>query len=903
MTLILALLATLVLPDGTQARPAASGSLPQDGAAVAPTPAPDSLSHRETWPPATVQAARRTAAVSIDGVLDEAAWVQAPAIRAFRQRDPVQGAAPSEQTVVYVLYDDEALYVGARLYDTAPDSIVARLGRRDAQLNADRFGFFVDPYNDGRSGYYFGINAAGTLYDGVLMNDDWSDETWDGVWQARARIDEEGWVAEMRIPYSQLRFHTQERYTWGINFARDIARRNEEDYLVYTPRNESGFVSRFVDLVGIRDIHPPRQIEVLPYVTARARYTDHEAGDPFNDGSRYTPGLGADVRVGLTTNLFLNATVNPDFGQVEVDPAVVNLSDIETFFPEKRPFFIDGATIFDFGRGGATSNWGFNWGDPDFFYSRRIGRAPQGSTPEATYAERPDGTRILGAAKVTGKVGEGWNVGMVHALTARESASLMQEGRRLEAEVEPGTYYGILRGQREFVGGRRALGFISTATVRDFATARLRDEINGSAYTAGLDGWTFLDRERTWVVTGWAGLSHVQGSRARITALQEGALHYFQRPDAGHVRVDSNATALTGMAGRVMLNKERGHFYLNTALGFVTPSFDVNDLGFQWRTDVINGHLAGGYQWTEPTAFYRRINLNAAIFRSLDFEGNTTWAGVWARTYVQFLNYYAVNLGFALNPQTTNTRRTRGGPETINPPGGEFFGYASTDSRRAWVFGLSGFAYLTEAGNTVSVETDVEWKPAANVALTWSPGVRWEHEAAQWVGAFDDATAAATFGRRYVFADLDQMTLSSSLRLNWTFSPALSFQLFAQPLFSVGDYDRFKELARPNSFDFVVYGEGASTFDPLAYEVDPDGTGPAPSFSFDNPDFNFKSLRGTAVLRWEYRPGSTLYLVWTQRRSDSETTGSFRFDDALDRLWGAYPDNVFMVKLNYWLSR
>lgn len=858
-------------------------------------------------PPLSVKAARITRPVVIDGVLDEPAWAEAPPISAFRQRDPVQGAEPTERTEVYILYDDEALYVGAMLYDSSPDSIVARLGRRDAELKADRFGFFIDPYDDNRSGYYFGVNAAGTLYDGVLMNDDWEDDSWDGIWQARVRIHEEGWTAEMRIPYSQLRFYARDRYTWGINLLREIARKNERDFLVYTPRNESGFVSRFPDLVGVEQIRPRRQVEVLPYVTAQARFNDHEAGDPFNDGSRYTPDMGADLKVGLTSNLTLNVTVNPDFGQVEVDPAVVNLSDVETYFQEKRPFFIEGASIFEFGYGGATSNWGFNWGNPAFFYSRRIGRAPQGSLPDdADFTHHPDGTRILGATKLTGKIGGGWNVGMVHALTARTWADVAQAGALSEVEVEPRAYYGIFRGQREFGQGRQGLGFISTVALRDFAEDRIRDEVNGKAYTLGLDGWTFLDRDKTWVVTGWAGMSQVHGTAERITALQRSALHYFQRPDARHVSVDSTATSLTGFSGRIALNKQRGHFYTNSAIGFVTPSFDVNDVGFQARADVINGHLGFGYRWTEPRSFYRNINLNAALFRSMDFDGNTTWAGVWARTYMQFKNYYEVEAGFALNPRTTNNRLTRGGPLSINPPGAEMFFWMSSDSRKRWVVSSNGFTYQSRGGTTYSLNAGIEWKPAANLSLSANPGVQWSNEPAQWVDGFDDAHATHTFGRRYVFGEMDQVTLASSLRLNWTFTPQLSFQLYAQPLVSVGNYHRFKELARPHSFDFNVFGENGSAIrlvDEDTYEVDPDGAGPASTLTFDNPDFSFKSLRGTAVFRWEYRPGSTLYLVWTQLRSDSETLGTFRFGDAMGRLWDAHPDNIFMVKLNYWLSR
>src|SRR5438445_5542316 len=376
--------------------------------------------------PLQVRATRLVRPIVVDGGVRGGMWEGGGRGSGVLPRDPSEGPARTESTVVYVAYDDAALYVGARLFDAHPDSIVARLGRRDAQTNSDAFTVYIDPYHDRRSGYYFAINAAGTLSYGTLYNDEWDDNSWDGVWEGKVSRDSLGWTAELRIPYSQLRFIQKPQYVWGINFRRDLARKNERDYLVYTPKNGSGFVSRFVDLVGIERVTPPPRVEMLPYTTGKAELSPRTPGNPFNDGSKLTPGLGADARIGLGPNLTLNATVNPDFGQVEVDPAVVNLSDAETFFQEKRPFFIDGSSIFNFGRGGARNYWGFNWAEPRFFYSRRIGRAPQGSVPTADFTDVPAGAHILGALKLTGKAGGGsWNVGALSAVTQRGGAQLI----------------------------------------------------------------------------------------------------------------------------------------------------------------------------------------------------------------------------------------------------------------------------------------------------------------------------------------------------------------------------------------------------------------------------------------------------------------------------------------------
>ncbi len=846
-----------------------------------------------------VRAFRLTEPINMDGKLSETVWKNENAATGFVQRDPVEGAVPSEKTMVDILFDDEAIYIGARMYDSAPGSIVARLARKDVQVTADTFTFFVDPYHDKRTGYYFSINAAGTLYDGTLLNDSWDDDAWDGVWEGKARIDDQGWSAEMRIPYSQLKFEKAD--AWGVNFKRQIARKNENVYLVYTPKNGSGFVSRFVELQGIENISPPRRLEIVPYVTSKASFLSHGIGDPFNDGSLYDPGIGADMKVGLGTNLTLNATVNPDFGQVEVDPAVVNLGDVETFFQEKRPFFIEGSSIFDFGKGGANNYWGFNWSDPLFFYSRRIGRPPQGSAPDADFVDIPDGTSILGAAKLTGKLFGSLNIGALNAFTGRESASLSTSGVESTAEIEPFTYYGVYRGQNEFHEGKQGIGFMTTLATRSFDDVRLKDEINSSSIATGIDGWTYLDANQSWVVAAWTGLSYIEGTTARITDVQQNSQHYFQRPDADYVELDPNATSLTGTAGRIQINKQKGNSFVNSAFGWISPAFDINDVGFLWRADAINFHIGGGYKWTEPGKFFRFREIGGATFRNMDFGGDTTWSGVFVYNYMELANYWIIDSSFAVNPETTiNNTRTRGGPETLNLPGWEANLSVTTDNRKNWVYGFGGNSYESEIEHFRSVNATVEWKPGSNVSVSVNPRIESEKLPAQYVGTFVDPLATNTFGSRYVFGFLDQKTFVASLRLNWTFKPNLSLQLYAQPLISSGDYTEFKELAASRTFDFNIYDSAFISLNGGEYTIDPDGTGAAAPIVFSDPNFNFKSLRGNAILRWEYRPGSTVYFVWTQARSEEENIGDFQLGHSFSRLWDAKADNIFLVKFSYY---
>jgi hypothetical protein len=412
-------------------------------------------------------------------------------------------------------------------------------------------------------------------------------------------------------------------------------------------------------------------------------------------------------------------------------------------------------------------------------------------------------------------------------------------------------------------------------------------------------------------VTGWGAFSDIHGTQSRITALQESSRHYFQRPGLGHLSLDTTATSLSGYAGRWAINKQKGAWQLNSAIGVISPGFDVDDLGFIWRTDIINYHFMTGYKWTDRTDYYNNLQLNIAVFGSDDFGWNKVWQGVFGRMYVELPNFYSVGLNYAFNPNSLDTRSTRGGPAMLNPTGWELDFNFSSDGRKPVVVSAFGSSYIGGGGHQFQAEVDVEYKPAANIDLTIGPSFNRYATRAQWVGSYIDPTASSTYGSRYVFADMDQKTISANIRLNWTFSPELSLQVFLQPLISSGAYLNLKTLRQPRTFDFGYFGRDGSTLKPqtvssgdiTGYEVDADGAGPSQPYVFSNPDFNYKSLRGNAVLRWEYRPGSALYLVWTQSRSDNENFGDFQFDHSISRLLSARPDNIFMLKFTYWWSR
>ena len=851
--------------------------------------------------PPTLQALWTDLPILVDGMLLEDVW-QTPGFSGFLQSEPDDGVPASEQTFVWIAYDKENLYVAARLYDRDPGGIVSRLGRRDDEIESDWFTFAVDPYFDRRSGFQFEVNPSGSIRDGTLFNDEGKDFTWDGVWESAVQIDTEGWTVEMRIPFQQLRFKEKSDYTWGVNFIRLIKRKNEKCFYSWISREESGYVSRFAQLDGIQEIRPRRPVEILPFTVGQAQYSPAMAGNPFRTGSSNSGNAGFDLKASLQTNLTLNVTANPDFGQVEVDPAVINISDQETYYAEKRPFFIEGNDIFRFGYGGANVVRNLGWRNPSLFYSRRIGRSPQGYASGPGTSNSPDWTTILTAAKMTGKIGKGWNIGVLSAVTQREFATIDYLGDSSKQEVEPFSTYGVIRAQKEFAEGFSGMGFIATGVVRDMSSSDLGNRLPTSAFALAFDGWTFLDADRTWVLTGWMGGTAVAGSETAITRLQTSSLHYFQRPDADYVQVDPTSTVLDGWAGRIYLNKQKGNFVFNTAFGAVSPGFHAMDLGYHSRGDAINGHIEAGYRDFIPGKMFRTWSLTLSTYRTYDFSGNRTDEYYNLTAASQLINYWTGWLFISYDPPRYSHYLTRGGPMATYPYGAMVRLNLGTDNRKKVVLSFSG-SYRTHpyGAYNYSFSLGLRWKPGDNLSLSISPGYSWRHSVGQYVSQVNDPLKTETYGIRYILSDIIQETVPIEMRVNWTFSPKLSLQAYIQPYLAVGNFFLFKELQAPRTFAFDYFEEGDSTIElnDGVYTVDPDGHGPSEPFTFRNPDFNLKSLRGTIVLRWEYRPGSTIYFVWTQNRADYANPGDFNFGRDFGDLLGASGVNIFLFKINY----
>lgn len=855
-----------------------------------------------------ITAIRLTKPLKIDGFLDENLYQDQP-IQTFIQVDPDNGELASENTDVWIAYDDEALYVGARLWDSKPDSIVGRIGRRDSDLNSDQFQVAIDSYNDKRSGFFFFINPSGAIQDGTISNDSWFDDTWDGIWDSKTRVDKKGWIVEMRIPFSQLRFNNDEELVWGIGLGRIIQRRNEQVLNVYIPRGESGLVSRFATLKGIHHIKPQKRLEFFPYLTSGYGFLPSEEDNPFFNGHDSDFKFGTDLKLGIGNNLTVDVTINPDFGQVEVDPSVINLSAYETYYQEKRPFFIEGANIFSFGSGGPTNRWGFNFFEPNFFYSRRIGRFPQSWVDTDGWVDMPEATSILGAAKLSGKLKGDWSVGGITAVTNREHAQVHEDGNKHKVEVEPSTIYNLIRTQKEFQDGYKGLGIIGTYVSRNFKDSFLKDVLSKNATAIGIDGWTFFGKDREWVIAGWSGWTKVTGSETQIYDLQQNSSHYFQRPDADHVSLDSTLTQLSGYAGRLIINKEKGHVTFNTALGIISPGFESNDMGLTFGTDRINKHLVLGYRWYDPGKVFRSAAINTAYMSNHNFGGYKINESVFLFGYAQLLNYWSFDGFMAWGPRTISDTKLRGGPMVISPSGIFLDLGFDSDNRKNVIFSFGGNRGKSEkGGQSYSIYTELELKVGNQLNLTAEPMYSVDRSIDQYVTSVDDKNAKVMYGIRYIVAQLDQKTFSTDIRIDYAFTPTLSIQSYFQPFIAVGHYSRFKEFKKPKSYDFLVYGEeGTSISTSISeeenqYLLDPTGGDDGDSFYIDNPDFNYKALVGNVVLRWEFKPGSTLYFVWTRNGSDSQNIGDFQFKRDFSDIFKATTDNIFAIKVTYWLG-
>ncbi len=822
----------------------------------------------------------------IDGLVDDESWNMVEWSGDFTQIQPDHGADPSQETAIKILYDNDHLYVAIRAFDSDPNEIVQRLTRRDG-FEGDWVEINIDSYYDKRTAYSFTATVAGVKGDEAISEDgdNW-DSSWDPLWDFATSIDNEGWVAEMRIPFTQLRFDANDRQTWGIQFTRRFFRNDERSTWQYFSQEEAGWVSNFGTLHGIQGIKPQRQIEIAPYTVTKAERYEAENGNPFRDGSDETLSLGVDGKIGLTNDFTLDFTINPDFGQVEADPSEVNLTAFETFFQERRPFFIEGRNITTF----QITGGGNPYSSDNLFYSRRVGRSPHnfpsidGSQNE--YANVPQNTTILGAVKLTGKTQNGLSVGIMESLTSAEYADVFRNGNTGEEIVEPTTNYFLASIQQETNESNTIFGGMFTATNRFINNSSLNN-LNDNAYTGGLNFQHYW-KDRTYYFQANVVGSHITGSPEAIRLQQLSSRRFFQRPDNDYKSFDPDRTSLTGTGGHFQFGKQASSGWRYLAwLTWRSPELELNDMGFLRRGDSIFQVLWAGYRIANPVGVFRNLNLNLNQWTGWDFGGTNNFKGGNFNINGQLKNYWFVNFGMDLEGEEISNSFLRGGPSMRVPGGYSYFMSVNTDNRKKLSFGANHSQWFgfDDYGNRNNFGVSARFIPSDAFRIFVRPSLNIFDGELQYL----TTTTNQINEDAYIFASIDQVTTSITMRLDYVVSPDFTIQYYGSPFISAIDYSEPKVITDSRADNFEDRFSRDVSFSSDDYE--------------NNYDFNFRQFRSNLVLRWEYRPGSLVFLVWTQGRTGFEGgNGEFNYGSDFNDLFSVKPENVFLIKFSYLLG-
>ncbi|MEY4957697.1 MAG: hypothetical protein RL409_1954 [Gemmatimonadota bacterium] len=840
--------------------------------------------------PKIARAVRVSRAPRIDGRLDDAAWSRLTPIADFVQQQPREGQAPTEATEVFIAYDDEAIYVGARLHRRDPKELARAVTRRDGYGNSEKFTITFDPQMDRRTAVGFGVSVAGVRSDFRHTQDDdmrGRESQYDPVWTAATREDSSGWTAEMRIPFSQLRFPKAERQRWGLQMDRYLPDKNEDIQWAMVPPRETGYVSRFGTLEGLDGVSPTRPVEFLPYVAGDAtRRATASTANPLN--RPFAGRMGLDAKTALGSSLTLDATVNPDFGQVEADPAEVNLSAFETFFDERRPFFTEGSEMV---RGNGAQ----------YFYPRRIGAPPRGSAT-GDFVDMPRNSTILGAAKLTGRLPSRLSIGAVTAVTAAEQARVFRvdSGVTNTVQVEPRSTYGVLRLQQEIGRQASTIGASFSTVQRSVGNQpTLASLLTRESYFGGAD-WRIRFQQGKYAISGFVAGTYVAGDTASIRRLQVANSRLFQRPDRRDAIYDPRKTSMSGYSAQLRADKDAGqHVLWGAEVKLESPGFEMNDLGRLQSTDDIEYNADLQIRETTPSRYLQNWRLGFETRGAWNFEG-AHQLNTWTQNSTATLrNFWNLNVRSTINLPSVDDAITRGGPYMglprefrqefrVNNPYG-----AKTGWRLNGGYGVDEFGAWRR-----NVSGQITLRPSPRVSVSVEPTLQSGTEPRQYVTRIVGGTR--TYGNRYVFAFIDRTTISTKLRANYAFSPNLSLEAYAEPFVATGHYSRMGELSAPRSRLLREYGTDGTTIatDSAGTRTITDG---ASTFTISNRDFNILSFRSNMVMRWEWIPGSTFFLVWQQNRRTAEAFGDPARASDLFRTTRANGDNFLAVKVSYWL--
>ncbi len=829
----------------------------------------------------------------IDGLINEPAWDLVEWTGDYIENQPDENTPPSEQTKFKIVYDKKFLYFAFRCYDKDPKGIVKRLSRRDG-FEGDWVEINIDSYNDKRTAFSFTVSVSGVKGDEFVSENgnNW-DGSWSPIWYMKTNIDDEGWTAEVKIPLSQLKFGDSKEQIWGLQSTRRYFRAEERSVWQRVPRDAPGWVSEFGELRGLIDLQPQKQLEIQPFVLAQQETYEKEPGNPFRDGSDFKLNGGLDAKIGITNDLTLDLTINPDFGQVEADPAAIALDGFQIFFEEKRPFFVENKNIF---------NFKFADGQDNMFYSRRIGRNPQGypATTAGEFVDLPDNTTILGAAKFSGKTKDGWSLGLLESVTAKEYARINDNVTARKAVVEPMTNYFVGRAQKDFNDRNTYIGGMFTATNRNLEGTEM-DFLHSAAYSAGIDfkhNW----KNRKYYLTGNFVTSHVKGSAQAITATQQSLTHLFQRADAGHVFVDDTRTSLTGTGGRIEGGKQSvGNWRYYGLLMWRSPELELNDVGFLRQADEIRQYGILTYQTLKPFGQFRSLNTRFEQFSTYDFDGNFNRLQFTFNTNWNLKNNWYFGTQLVYKPRIFTNTILQGGPRfRFSEEVFEALNF-NTDSRKKLSF--YGGVYASQGKHNSFYYTEFDagftYRPINAFMISVGPNYNRNNNKQQYVTQTNFGADA-----RYITGYIDQRTLSASIRLDYNVNPNLTVQYYGQPFISRGNYKQFNRVTNPVARYYrdrsAWFTDGQIAFDHVSdsYAVDENSDGTT-DYTFDNPDFSFVQFRSNLVVRWEYIPGSEVFLVWSQGMTGLANAREDLFAGLEDQILRQKPENIFLIKATY----
>lgn len=835
----------------------------------------------------------------IDGRLDDPVWNEKGEwTETFVQYAPYARALTPSTTRAKLFYDDKYIYVGVYCKDAKPERMNRFIGNRDDNTIGDLVSIAFDTYHDYRAAPEFNVNIGGNKTDLIVTDKREVNLSWNAVWEARTHVNmpDSSWTVEFKIPFSQLRYNQlSEDGLWGLHIRRVMRHNNETQNWSLIPAKNNGHVFSFGNMYGMDSLPKPKGIEFLPYAMGKYRNEPKIPGSPYQKGHLWGGNVGLDAKFALS-DFTLDVTINPDYGQVELDPSVMNLTAYETFYDEKRPFFLEGKHILDFTNG-----------NDMMFYTRRIGASPSYRPQEIdnvhSFADTKENVPIIGALKLTGTNRHGVTVGLVQSVTARSSVKVTRNGRESKEVVEPLTNYTVARVQKNWKGNS-LLGGMITSVNRALNEPYLENFLVRNAFTAGVD-FTQYFNNRLYYIDMKGMFSSLNGTKEAILALQQSPTHYYQRASGqSYLGVDPNRTALNGTGGSIKVGRKgNAKWTFSESFSWSSPGFDLNDMGYMREADVKTNETEVSFRQTEVWKMFRSNTITLTQKNQWNYGGTSINNDIALGWETMFTNRYQITFKETFGWNQIDSRMLRGGPDMRFDPYFTTSFKFNTDKARRIMFKFQYEGdHNTDGYNSFNtIKPSLTFRMGNHVYLSGEFDYSWNKDNLQYIGTLQ-SNGFWFYGLPIdLMGNMDQKTYGLTMKLQVNVTPDISFQFYSAPFTSTATFDSFKV---PHDTKSRTYSERFYTFKPdeIRYSNGVYTIGPDRNHEFKDPNFSFNEFRCNLVARWEYLPGSTLYLVWEHTMSNRDDYRIGGWGNNLDRMFGLPATNVFMVKLNYWFN-